>query len=171
MWNLLKRRNKSCMEFLERLEEAASEVRSVATPKQLLQALASEAREHAAHCANCRGAVEDLLAAREVVTALPGSSQSASPWFVPRVMAAIAAEERERASGNGMWTAVPKLASRLTWVLGVTLLLTSAWLYERPAGVAGKQSVIDAAPETLFETSQPPATHDEVLVSLVEKDR
>ncbi len=69
-----------------------------------------------------------------------------------------------------MWGVVPRVASRLTWVSVVALLLASTWLFEHPVPATPKQSASESARETLFETTQPPATHEEVLASLMEKD-
>ena len=148
MWNPLKRNREDCGRFLDALEERAD----VAALEPALQA-------HAQTCEDCRTAAEDLLAARELLSALPSQAKAARPWFAPRVMAAIAARESELKTSLEAWTAVPKLAARLTWVTALVLLVASAWLIERPKSFSPTRPA-----DSVFE-NVPQQSNDDVLVS------
>jgi hypothetical protein len=157
MWSLLKKDRENCSQFLESLEE-----------KTRLTVLPSALRGHAATCKDCQAAADEMLASRELLLALPASQAGKSrPWFAPRVLAAIAAREAELRRSLDTWTAVPKLAARLTWACALALLLASTWLYEkpRPATKAGG----DATVESLFDAPAASTTQDDILVSLLEK--
>ena len=157
MWSLLKRSREDCKRFRESLESS--------TPVAVLP---STLREHAAACADCAATAEEVLASRELLKALPAQASMARPWFAPRVMAAIAAREVELRHSLETWTAVPKLAARLTWACALALLLASTWLYETPRSTP--KSGRDATAESLFDL--PPAssaTQDDILVSRLEK--
>ena len=91
------------------------------------------------------------------------------PWFSTRVVAAIAARERELTEAASTWLAVPKFASRLALASAALLLLTSTWLYEKPLPAPNQQAVSLAAQESLFESS-PPANLDDVLVPVQENN-
>jgi hypothetical protein len=158
MWSLLKRSREDCRRFRESLEGS--------TPVAVLP---STLREHAAACADCGAVATEVLASRELLKALPASpAATPRPWFAPRVMAAIAAREEEFRRSLEAWTAVPKLAARLTWACALALLLASTWLYETPRSTP--RTGRDAAAESLFDL--PPAssaTQDDILVSRLEK--
>lgn len=158
MWSLVKRSREDCRRFRESLESS--------TPVAVLP---STLREHAAACTDCAATAAEVFASKELLKALPTSQASmARPWFAPRVMAAIVAREVELRHSLDAWTAVPKLAARLTWACALALLLASTWLYETPRSTpkAGR----DATVESLFDL--PPAssaTQDDILVSRLEK--
>ena len=169
MWNLLKRNREECSQFQEALEAAASSVSLASTPGELLAALSVPWQKHAESCAECHAAVEELLSARALLRALPPLSKTPAPWFAPRVMAAIAAKEAELRRLGSPWAAVPRFASRLALASAAMLLVVSTWVYERPVAVPAKQPSADAAPESLFDSSQPALSQDELLVSLAER--
>jgi hypothetical protein len=157
MWSLLKRSREDCKRFRESLESS--------TPVAVLP---STLREHAAACADCAATAEEVLASRELLKALPAQASMARPWFAPRVMAAIAAREVELRHSLETWTAVPKLAARLTWACALALLLASTWLYETPRSTP--KSGRDATAESLFDLpAASSATQDDILVSRLEK--
>src|SRR5690242_13598571 len=119
MWNLLKRPNRDCREFLTRLEEAADARPNAKDSAELLLVLPGACQNHASVCANCRTSIEDLLATRALMKELPSDSDLAGPWFSTRVMAAIVEQESKSRGAESTWMAVPRLASRLTWVSAV----------------------------------------------------
>jgi hypothetical protein len=158
MWSLVKRSREDCSRFRESLESST-----------LVAVLPSTLREHAAACADCAATAEEVLASRELLKALPASQESmARPWFAPRVMAAIAARELELGHSLEAWTAVPKLAARLTWACALALLLASTWLYETPRSTP--KSGREATAESLFDLAPASsAAQDDILVSRLEK--
>jgi hypothetical protein len=157
MWVLLKK-NRGCSRFVESIEGIAG-----------VDALPPALAEHAASCKDCRAAVDELFASRALLKALPRQPETAGPWFAPRVMAAIAARESDLRRSLDAWTAVPKLAAKLTWVSALALLLTSTWLMGRPASTPVRPVLTDLTGEPVIEIAPAPVSNDDVLVSLTEK--
>jgi hypothetical protein len=165
MISLYGRRKGECNNF----RDALGEVAGAATVQELLADASSQQRAHAAACEDCHKALEELLATRLLLSALPPQRDVPRPWFASRVMSAIAARGSESIRLATAWTVVPKLASRLAWVSAVAILVASTWLYQKPVTSPAGQSVADPSAETLFETPSQPANQDDVLVSMVEK--
>ena len=170
MKHLLNKRTARCREFQSQLEDAASAAPDAKELPQLLAAAPVALKDHAAACADCRAAAENILAARALLTELPSFAATAGPWFAPRVMAAIAARKADLARAADTWTFLPKLAARLTWASAVALLLASTWLYQKPANPSAKPVATDITGEPVVDAATP-ANNDEVLVSLAEKAR
>ena len=171
MWNLLKKSDDECTKLQDSIEEAAAVRPSAASVEALSEVLSPAERAHIASCEKCREAAWDLLATLEIFKGVGSSTEMARPWFATRVMAGIAARERELAEAASTWLAVPKFASRLAMASGALLLLTSTWLYERPSTVPAKQPAAAASQEFLFEAPQPPMNQDDVLISLAEQNQ
>lgn len=165
---LLNKDRADCREVRGKLEDAASAAPEARTVSELLAA-APALREHASACKECRSAAEDIVASRALLAALPSYGGQPSPWFAPRVMAAIAARSAELSRAADAWTFLPKLAARLTWASSIALLLASGWLYQRPPSNPPKAVATDITGEPLVDNSAPPS--DDVLLSLVEKDK
>ena len=110
------------------------------------------------------------LLADAAVPLLPSSSVLAGPWFAQRVTAAIAARTAELSRVADTWTFLPKLAARLTWACSIALLLASGWLYQRPHASPPTAVATDITGEPISENATP-AAEDELLFSLVEKER
>jgi hypothetical protein len=160
MWDLLKKNRGDCSPFLASIEDSAG-----------VSALTPSLAEHAASCKDCRAAVDELLASRALLEVLPREEEVARAWFAPRVMAAIATREFELRRSLDAWTAVPNLAAKLTWVSALALLLTSTWLIGWPLFTPTRPVVTDLAGEPVIENTPAPATNDEVLGSLTERER
>lgn len=167
---LLNKRGAECRDFQMRLEDAAGSAPGAQTFAELLAVVPGAMSGHAAQCADCRAAAENLLAARALMAEMPSHAARGGPWFAPRVMAAIAARTVELGRATDTWTFLPKLAARLTWASAIALLLASGWLYQRPVSTAvtAKSVVTDITGEPLRESAMP-ANNDEVLVSLSEQ--
>ncbi|OLD82216.1 MAG: hypothetical protein AUF67_04965 [Acidobacteria bacterium 13_1_20CM_58_21] len=156
MWNLLKKSDEECRK-LQDLLEGSSSARPEAVPvEELSQAWPAAQRAHVAACRSCREAAQDVFATREIFKGAASSTQVARPWFATRVMAAIAARERELSEMASTWLAVPRFASR-------------TWLYERPFKTPANQPAAAANQEYLFEAPQVPMNQDDVLISLAEQ--
>jgi hypothetical protein len=172
MTNFLKAHEAQCRDFRSQLEDAAGAAPGAKELSELLTSAPSALKEHAAACADCRAAAENILEARALLAELPSNADIAGPWFAPRVMAAIAARKAELSRAADTWTFLPKLAARLTWASAVALLLASGWLYQKPLSTSTKPVVLtDITGEPLLDTTTPPANDDEVLLSLAEKPR
>lgn len=170
MWDLLKRRSDECSQLEDLLEDAATGNPRVANIEKLLEALPVAERTHFAACPDCRDAARELLAARELMGAIPPNAQEPGPWFVTRVMAAIAAREKELSEAAKTWIAVPKFAARLALASAALLLVTSTWLYERPLPAPAPEATSVAAQESLFESPAPAANQDDVLLIREERN-
>src|SRR5467141_5127084 len=159
MWNLLKKRDEEVRKLQDLLEDSAAGRPEAVSAEQLSEAWPAPQRNHIAACETCQEAAQDLLATREIFKGVASTSQVATPWFATRVMAAIAARERELSEVASTWLAVPKFASRLAIASGALLLVASTWLYERPVPVPvptpNQQASTLAAQESLFEAPSP----------------
>jgi hypothetical protein len=170
MWNLLKKSDDECRKLQDAIEEAAAVRPEAASVEALSEVLSPAERTHLASCEKCREAALDLLATREIFKGVGSAAEIARPRFATRVMAGIAARERELTEAASTWLAVPKFASRLAMASVALLILTSTWLYERPSTAAAKQPAA-ASQEYLFEAPQPPMNQDDVLISLAEQNQ
>jgi len=172
MWNLLNSGKDGCNHFQDLIEDVATKNSQVESVEKLLQALPAAGRAHFAACPDCRDAAREFLAARKLMGMIPPNAQQPGPWFVTRVMAAIAAREKELSEAARTWLAVPKFASRLALASAVLLLVTSTWLYERPfpAPASASEATSIAAQESLFESPAPAANQDDVLLILEERN-
>jgi len=169
MWDLLKKKNAPCGQFRDELEASGGFAPQALTLEQLVSTLSAPARQHVVSCAECRAAAEELLSVRALLQATtPATTAAPSSVFVPRVMAAIAAREAELRNSISSWSAIPSLASRFALASAVLLVVISTWIYERPLKTPAKTSM-DSAQESLFESSPPPASPDDFLVSQVER--
>jgi hypothetical protein len=167
MWNLLRKRDEECRKLQDLLESSAAARPEALNVEELSAAWPAAQRAHIVACGSCQEATQDLLATREIFKGVASDTETARPWFATRVMAAIAARERELAEAASMWLAVPKFASRLALGSGALLLVASTWLYERPLPVPNQQAGTLATQESLFE-SPPPANQDDLLVPVQE---
>jgi hypothetical protein len=169
MWSLLKKSDDECRKLQDSIEEAAA-VRPAATSVEVLsEVLSPSGRAHMASCEKCREAARNLLATREIFKSVGSAAEMARPWFATRVMAGIAARERELSEAARTWLAVPKFASRLALASGALLLVASTWLYERPLATPSRQASTLEAQESLFE-APPSANQDDVLVPVQENN-
>lgn len=160
------RKKKVCSNVLD----ISADTVDAATLEELLGHATPQQRAHVAACDDCREALEELLAARQLLSAIPSQASVPRPWFASKVMSAIEAREAEFSRLATAWTLVPKLASRLAWVSAVVILAAGTWLYRKPASSPPVQTATEASVESIFETSPPP-NQDDVLLSPAEKNR
>jgi hypothetical protein len=170
MWNLLNGKNEDCKKLRNGLEEFAAARPDAGSLRELLAVMAPEERDHVAACAECREAVLDIFASREIIKGVAFRGAEATPGFATRVMNAIAAQERELAIVANAWSEFPRFASRLAWAAGILLLAGSTWLYEKGVPASNHAVPGAAAQESLFD-SAPPANQDDVLISMAESNR
>ena len=170
MWNLLKREDQECRRLRDAIEAAAMKSADAVSveSKSLTELLAAHHRKHLETCADCRNAVQDLVAMKELFRGAVRFRQEERPWFAARVMAAIASRESKLAERVSAWTEFPRFASRLTWITAVLLLVGTTWFYESvlrapsyPAS-GSQESIFEAPPQT------PP---DDILVSWASDNR
>jgi hypothetical protein len=170
MWNLLNRRKDECNHLQDLIEDVATKNPQAASVEKLSEALPAAVRTHFAACPDCRDAAQELLAARKLLGAISPGTQEPGPWFLTRVMAAIAAREKELSDVAKTWLAVPKFASRLALASAALLLVTSTWLYERPLPAPAPEATSIAAQESLFESTVPTANQDDILLIREERN-
>jgi len=161
MWNLLKRENEECRRFRDVLEIAADRADTLSV-KNLTEQLSAEEQKHVETCADCREAVEELVATKELLHGISSLMDQERPWFAARVMAAIASRERELAERVSAWTEFPRFASRLALVAAIVLLAGTTWFYESVVRAPGYPS--SGPQESIFEAPQQ-TTPDDILVS------
>ena len=162
MWNPLKRENEECGRLRDALEAAAMKSADAVSveSKSLTELLAAHHRKHLETCADCRNAVQDLVAMKELFRGAISFRQEERPWFAARVMAAIAS--RKLAERVSAWTEFPRFASRLTWITAILLLVGTTWFYE--SVLRAPSYPTSGSQESIFEAPQQ-APPDDILVS------
>jgi hypothetical protein len=168
MWNLLKD-GEECGKLRNLLEDSAAARPEAVTVEQLSREWPAAERAHFSACGNCQEAAKDLLRAREIFKGIVSNAGTERPWFATRVMAAIAARERELTEAASTWLAVPKFASRLAMASVALLLVASTWLYERPIHSPTQHDSALAAQESIFD-APPPMNQDDVLINTPENN-
>lgn len=162
MWNLLKRENEECRKLRDGLETAAAKHPGAASVTILTEELPAAERKHIETCADCRAAVEELVATRELFRGVSSFAADQRPWFAARVMAAIASRERELAGRVSAWTEFPRFASRLSLIAAIVLLVGTTWFYK--SVVRTPSYPPSGSQESIFESPQQTAP-DDILVS------
>lgn len=168
MWNLLKKSDKECRTVQDCLEEAAAQRSNAGTIEELIESLPLPARKHVDGCGVCREAARDLVATKDLFKGVASVSEEARPWFAMRVMAAIAARERELAERVSAWNEFPRFASRLALISAVLLLAGTTWFYEKGVRAPSIPSN-GTAQESIFELPQH-TNQDDILISMAESN-
>jgi hypothetical protein len=165
MWNLW-RNKRDCEAFLNTAEKVAEWHPGALTQEKLWSEMPGKFRSHLEDCEACAQNIDDMVTARNALRddAAPGSFDA--PWFATRVMARISVEERMLAGRDALWSVLPRLASRFSGVALIVIVVTGGWLMRRPAEHSGIQNTT----ESVFDTAGP-ITHDDVLISVLEKGR
>jgi hypothetical protein len=171
MFNLLKKSDEECRMLRDLLEESAAARPDAVRLEELSEAWLPGQSAHIAECPRCQEAARDLLATRKIFAGVVSFREIERPWFASRVMAIIAARERELSEVTRTWMAVPKFASRLAMAVAAILLVASTWIFEKPSAGPGKQPTASAGQEYLFETPPPPMNQDDVLISMAEQNQ
>ena len=161
MWNLRRRSKEECGRLRDAVEGAAAKQADAVSVKSLREGLTTEERKHIETCRDCQEAVQELVAAKELFQGASSFREEARPWFAARVMAAIAAREKDLAECVTAWTEFPRFASRLIWVAAIVLLASTTWFYESVVRVPGP---VSGSQESIFEAPQQ-TTPDDILIS------
>jgi hypothetical protein len=160
MFELRKTKNEDCEQFLEELELLPAEK---ITASEYLRRMSLEARKHAQLCAGCDEAVREVVEARwalqPLILATRGQEEPTGPWFVSRVMAVIAAKEREVEEHNSVWINVRRLAPRLVAISALLLMLGGTWALQ--LSQSDRSVSMRPAAEGLFEAF--PAYNDDLM--------
>jgi hypothetical protein len=160
MFELRKTKNEDCEQFLEELELLPAEK---ITASEYLRRMSLEARKHAQLCAGCDEAVREVVEARwalqPLILATRGQEEPTGPWFASRVMAVIAAKEREVEEHNSVWINVRRLAPRLVAISALLLMLGGTWALQ--LSQSDRSVSMRPAAEGLFEAF--PAYNDDLM--------
>jgi hypothetical protein len=164
MWNPWKRDSEEeCRRLRDAVEESAASLAETLSVRNLKDRLTGKDHQHLDACGDCRDAIQELVAARELLQGAISFGQQERPWLAARVMAAIASRERELAARVSAWTEIPRFASRLTWIAAIVLVLGTTWLYE--SVVRAPSYPLTGSQESIFEAPQQ-APPDDILVSM-----
>ena len=152
MFEIRKTRNADCEQFLEALEALPAEKN---TAHELLQRMSLESQEHAQLCTGCAESVREVVEARAALQPLIADKVEPGPWFASRLMATIAAKERELEESNSVWMNVRRLAPRLVAVSALLLMLGGTWAFqlknvEQSAGMRPAEGLFEASPSVPY---------------------
>src|SRR5437899_7123310 len=134
MWLLTKRTSKQCEGVRDALERSTEqrETQGIVALGTLLARLPERGRKHVSECSDCRTFAEELLGVCGMFESEENGARP-GPYFLARVMAAIAVREMELEKSAQTWAAVPRLAYRLSVLVSLTLSIARSWRYKRPA--------------------------------------
>jgi len=169
MRSWLNRRRVECERLQDLLENSAAEGLLGGSMEALFASLPADGRAHFADCRSCREMVEELVAARELLLGALAPTEDGGPWFVKRVLSAIASRERQLAFPASAWSMVPRFASRLAWATAIVLLAGSTWLYRGSSPGTSRQPAASSQ-EYLFEAPATQMNQDDVLISMAERN-
>jgi hypothetical protein len=155
---------KDCEKTLDELERVSFEGDGVVSAASVLEKVSAEARAHVVRCEGCREAAEQFAETRNLLRPLAEKQAEPGPWFVTRVMAAIAAQEQEE-EREGIWANMRRLAPRLVVVSTLLLMLGSTWAI-RVRNSEKHQNMVESYGEALFEPGAGAPLNDDVLVDV-----
>lgn len=162
MFEIRKTKNEDCEQFLDELEGLPP---GKTTAHELLQRMRLESREHAQQCAGCDEAVREVAEARVALQPLIADKVEPGAWFASRIMATIAAKERESEESNSVWMNVRRLAPRLVAVSALLLMLGGTWAFQLKNV---EQSSGMRPAEGLFETAPAAPYNDDLMANATE---
>lgn len=163
MGNLFQRENEACRSFRDALEELPVKGGLQINAEEWLGELPAEDADHGGGCAVCREALEEFAEARRALAGMP--SVGAGPWFTARVMAAIAAREKE-AEIDGVWISVRRLAPRLVALSALLLVVGGSWAVEQTRRDVAKAD--GRIGDMVFDSTVAPAMYDDGMGTLNE---
>ena len=134
----------------------------VAALGTVLSQLPEGMRKHVYSCETCRIFADDLLEVRGMFAGPEAKAAQPSPFFLTRVMATIADRESQLERATQTWAAVPRLASRLTVLASLGLLVAASWVYQMPKTTTTAAISSPQASEGLVDVG---VTQDDLLVS------
>lgn len=163
MGNLFQRESKDCRSFRGALEELPVKGDTRISAEEWRSELTAEDAAHAGSCEACRQALEEFAETRNALAGM--KAPEAGPWFTARVMAAIAAREKEE-EADGVWISVRRLAPRLVVVSALLLVVGGSWAVQQTrrdvATAEGRNGDI------VVDSSATPASYDDGMGTLSE---
>ncbi|HTB93812.1 MAG TPA: hypothetical protein VK728_13345 [Candidatus Sulfotelmatobacter sp.] len=155
----MNRESENCRRFRDALEELPLRGNTRMSAEEWRAELPEAEEEHVGSCEVCRMALEEFAETRNALSGI--ALRGAGPWFTARVMAAIAAREKEEEAQDGVWISVRKLAPRLVALSALLLLLGGSWALElrKTEGINTERRSGDM----VFDSSTAPAWYDDGL--------
>jgi hypothetical protein len=166
-WPRLSKNSQSyCDQVCDSLERTISPEHcdDVAALDTVLSQLPEGMRKHVYSCETCRIFADDRIEVRGIFAAREAKVAQPGPFFLARVMAAIADRELQLDYAAQTWAAVPRLASRLTVLASLGVLVAASWVYQMPKTTTTAGITSPQASEGLVDVG---ATQDDLLVSPV----
>ncbi|HUL34873.1 MAG TPA: hypothetical protein VL128_13395 [Candidatus Eisenbacteria bacterium] len=152
MGNMLHRENEHCESFRDALEGLPVRGGVPLTVEDWRAELPEQSARHAEICEECRIALGEFAETRNALSAMP--VRTAGPWFTARIMAAIAAKEREDEARDGVWIVVRRFAPRVAALSVLLLIVGGGWSLQqsskepaRPAHRGGDMVFDSAVPQ------------------------
>lgn len=164
MGNLFNRENKDCRSFQNAMDELPVKGNARMSAQECLEELPAGEAKHAGECEACRTALEEFAETRNALAGMV--LPEAGPWFTSRVMAAIAAKQREDEVQDRVWIGVRKLAPRLVAVSALLLVVCGSWAVEQ-----SRKEVATAdgrGGDMVFDSSVTPTWYDDGLGTINE---
>jgi len=163
MGDLMHRESGDCQKLLEALEALPVESGARLSAEEWRAELPAEEAAHAVGCEGCQRSLEEFAETRNALAGM--KVQEAGPWFTARVMAAIAAKEREDEAQDGVWIYVRRLAPRLVAFSALLLVLGGGWaLQQRNTDLTSTEHRGDM----VFDSSTTPTWYDDGLGAMNE---
>jgi hypothetical protein len=163
MGNLFQRENKDCRSFRDALDELPVKGGARTNAGAWLGELPAEDAAHAGSCEVCREALEEFAETRNALSAM--KAPEAGPWFTARVMAGIAAREKEEEI-DGVWISVRRLAPRLVAVSALLLVAGGGWAVEQTRRDVATAEWRNA--DIVYDSSAGPVSYDDGIGTLHE---
>jgi len=164
-WPRLSKKSQSyCDQVCDSLERTLSPEHrdDAATLATMLAQLPEGVRKHVYSCETCRIFADELLEVRAIFATREAKAAQPGPFFLARVMATIADRQSQLDRATQTWAAVPRLASRLTVLASLGLLVAASWVYQMPKTTTTAGITSPQASEGLVDVG---ATQDDLLVS------
>lgn len=164
MGNLVNREHEICERFRDALDALPVSGSAQRSAEDWRGKLPEAEAWHADGCESCRTALEEFAEARAALAGM--SVVEPGPWFTARVMAAIAAKEREEESRDGVWVYVRRLAPRMVALSTLLLILGGSWaVQERNRDLASPDG---SGGDLVFDSSSAPSWYDDGLGAMLE---
>jgi len=164
MVNPLNRENGNCERFRELLETLPAGDAVRRSIEEWRAELPEAEARHLGNCPECLQALEELVETREALAGF--ATPEPGPWFKTRVMAAIAAREREEEATDGVWIYVRRLAPRVVALSTLLLALGGSWaVQQRSRDLANGNGM---GGDIVFDAASGPTLYDDAPVSVPE---
>lgn len=168
--NLWGREFRTCTGCEKQMRTLFENIALAGTVEEFLALTDAPLARHVAACPACRESLESALEGRALLRAAYAPEPGPEASFAAGVIAEIRARERKQGAASDLWPFMQALASRLAWVAAVLLLAASTVLYKVQKTPAPAAAGVESTGDRFPEPPQQPASRDEVLVSLGERN-